>query len=194
MTDGPDPGLVRDLTDAKAALTRHGIVIARSIETDLGAAIMAEAKNSLASSSEKLAEMGETELDRFVESLRKAALESSAELNALYVRLLARLGTEDMSELVKEFDGIRELFKWERVVKATDPVNKLLDRKGFAPITLADPSDVSEEFAIELNERWPVAFERFRELAQETAAKAGHKDVAKGPPRRGKPKKRRQSG
>lgn len=71
MTTTLDPGLLRDLTEAKAALARHGIVIIRTIETELEPAIMAEAKDSVASSPRKLVKLKEDELDRFMEDLRK---------------------------------------------------------------------------------------------------------------------------
>ncbi len=164
-----DPILYKDLAESKAALARHGIVIIRSVETELGPAMMDEAKNSIASSPGKLREMDEAELDRLMEDLRKAAMKSSKDLAALHTRLLAQLGTEYIGDLVKELDAIGKLFTWDRVTKAVDPVNKKLAKAGFETVTLPSAEAVSNAFALELNEKWPAAFVRFKELADRAA-------------------------
>lgn len=164
-----DPILYKDLVEAKAALARHGIVIIRSIEVDLEPAIMKEVKDSLSSAPKALREMDEQELDKLMEGLRRSAMKSSRDLVSLYTRLLAQLGTEYIGDLVKELDGIRKLFTWERVEKAADPVNKKLTKAGFGAIELPSAELVSDAFALELNEKWPVAFTRFRGLATQAA-------------------------
>jgi len=164
------PGLFRDLTEAKADLARHGIVIIRMIETDLEPAIMIQVRASLASSPRKLTQMKDVELDRFMEGLRRTAMKSSVELRKLYTRLLATIGTEFLGDLVKELEGIGELFKWERVARAVEPVNAKLQERGFAPIALSDSGEVSEAFEVELDEKWPPAFARFKVLAERANA------------------------
>jgi len=164
-----DPRQYKDLTESKAALARHGIVIIRSIEMDLEPAIMSAARDSMASSPNALGEMGEEQLDEFMEGLRRAAMKAAKDLRGLYIRLLAQLGTEYIGDLVKELDGIGRLFTWERVLKSTEPVNKRLSKAGFRPIRLSHAQAVSESFAVELNERWPVALDRFKRLATQAA-------------------------
>lgn len=164
-----NPVLLKDLTEAKAALARHGIVIIRGLETDLEPAIMAEAKDSLASSPKGLAQLKEEDLDKFAELMRKAAMASAEELKDLYTRLLAKLGTEYLVDLVKELEGIDQLFKWERVARSVEPINRLLEGKGFRPIRLAGPESVSEGFKVELEQRWNAAFTRFKLLAVQVA-------------------------
>jgi hypothetical protein len=164
-----DPRQYKDLAESKAALARHGIVIIRSIEMDLEPAIMSAARDSMASSPNALGNMDDAQLDEFMEGLRKAAMKSAKDLRGLYIRLLAQLGTEYIGDLVKELDGIGRLFTWERVLKSTEPVNKRLSKAGFRPIRLSRAQAVSESFAVELNERWPVAFDRFKGLACEAA-------------------------
>jgi len=160
-----DPGLLRDLTEAKADLARHGIVIVRTIETELGPAIMAEVKGSMASSPRKLAQMEEDELDKYVDRVRKLAEKKIGELRDLYVRLLAKLGTEDLRSLVRELEGIEQLIRWERITRTLDPVNEMLAEKGFKPIELQGPESVSDGFPMELDQKWPAAFERFKTVA-----------------------------
>src|SRR4030042_4060 len=92
MSYSLDPVLLKDLTEAKAALARHGIVIIRGVETDLEPAIMAEIKDSMASSPKKLALLKDEDLDRYVESIREAARGSANELTDLYTRLLTEIG------------------------------------------------------------------------------------------------------
>jgi hypothetical protein len=161
-----DPLLVKDLTEAKAALARHGIVIIRSVETELEPAIVTEARDSMASSPGKLSKMKDKELDELVVELRKGAIKSANEISKLYTRLLTVLGTDQLSDLVNELDGMNQLFKWDRVAKAVDPVNKLLAGKGFRSISMSGPEIMSENFAVELGQKWPLAFERFKGLAE----------------------------
>lgn len=169
MVNGLDPVLVKDFTEAKADLARHGIVIIRAVETDLEPAILAEVKNSMASYSARLRSLEEGELDELLQGLRKAAMKSSADLRELYVRLLAKLGTEYVPDLVSDLEGVGELFKWDRVAKAVDPVNARLEGKGFGGIALSGPEALSDDFAIELEQKWPAAFSRFKQLAEKTA-------------------------
>jgi len=180
MAHSLDPGLLRDLTEAKAALARHGIVIIRTIETELEPALLAEAKNSMASSPRKLAQLDDEELDKFTDSLRKSAMKSTKELKDLYVRLLARLGIEYIGDLVKELEGIAELFKWERISKTAEPINQKLADKGFAPIELSGPEAISESFVVELQQKWPPAFERFKALADEAARRIEQQETGEG--------------
>ena len=169
MNGTPDPARLRDLIESKAALARHGIVIIRSVEEDLEPAIMSAARDSISSSPGILNEMTEDELDRYMEGLRKTALKSAGELRDLYTRLLAQLGTEYLGDLVMELDGIGKLFNWNRMAKSVEPVNRKLERKGFRPIRLSAPDEISESLALELEDKWPPAFERFKALAQDAA-------------------------
>lgn len=164
-----DPGLLRDLTEAKADLARHGIVIVRTIETDLEPAIMSEVKSSMASSPKRMAKMGEDELDGFVEKLRKASEKNVEQLRDLYVRLLAKLGTEFPGDLVKELDGIEQLMKWERISETVEAVNERLAEKGFGSIELTGPESLSDSFQVELEQKWPASFDRFKALVREAA-------------------------
>jgi hypothetical protein len=172
-----DPGLLRDLTEAKAALARHGIVIIRTIETELEPAIMAEARDSVASSSRKLAKLKEDELDRFMEDLRKTSMKSAKELASLYTRLLAKLGTEYLGDLVKELEGIDQLFKWSRIEKAAEPVNEILVENGFRKVQLGNPEDLSDAFKVELEEKWNSAFVRFRLIAEQAVEEMKRRDA-----------------
>ena len=178
MTTTLDPGLLRDLTEAKAALARHGIVIIRTIETELEPAIMAEAKDSVASSPRKLAKLKEDELDRFMEDLRKASMKSAKELASLYTRLLAKLGMEYLGELVKELEGIDQLFKWSRIEKAVEPVNEILVENGFRKVQLGNPEDLSDAFKVELEEKWNSAFVRFRLIAEQAVEEMKRQDAS----------------
>lgn len=178
MSTTLDPGLLRDLTEAKAALARHGIVIIRTIETELEPAIMAEARDSVASSPRKLAKLKEDELDRFMEDLRKASMKSARELTSLYTRLLAKLGTEYLGELVKELEGIDQLFKWSRIEKAVEPVNEILVENGFRKIELGNPEDLSDAFKVELEEKWNSAFVRFRLIAEQAVEEMKRQDAS----------------
>jgi hypothetical protein len=177
MSTNLDPGLLRDLKEAKAALARHGIVIIRTIETGLEPAIMAEAKDSIASSPGKLAKLKDVELDKLMEDLRKASLKSAKELASLYTRLLAKLGTEYLGELVKELEGIDQLFKWSRVEKAVEPVNEILAENGFREVQLGNPEDLSDAFKVELEEKWNSAFVRFKLIAEQVTDEMKQQDV-----------------
>ena len=178
MSTTLDPGLLRDLTEAKAALARHGIVIIRTIETELEPAIMAEAKDSVASSPRKLVKLKEDELDRFMEDLRKASMKSAKELASLYTRLLAKLGMEYLGELVKELEGIDQLFKWSRIEKAVEPVNEILVENGFRKVQLGNPEDLSDAFKVELEEKWNSAFVRFRLIAEQAVEEMKRQDAS----------------
>jgi hypothetical protein len=177
MSTTLDPGLLRDLTEAKAALARHGIVIIRTIETELGPAIMTEAKDSVASSPRKLAKLKEDELDRIMEDLRKASMKSAKELASLYTRLLAKLGTEYLGELVEELEGIDQLFKWNRIEKTVEPVNEILVGNGFREVQLGNPEDLSDAFKVELEEKWNSAFARFRLIAEQVVEDMKRQDA-----------------
>jgi len=174
MVERLDPVIVKELRESKAALARHGIVILRTVERELEPAIMVAVRDSVASSPRRLEEMEDRELDSFMAKARKAAMKSCKELSELHTHLLGKLGIEYIVDLVKELDGIGQLFKWERISKTADPVNKLLQREGFQTITLTGPTAVSEAFAVELEEKWPAAFNRFKELAERVA-----EDIAK---------------
>lgn len=188
MEKALDPIVYKDLVEAKAALARHGIVIIRSIETDLEPAIMVEARNRIASSPHVLEDIDEEDLDKLMEDLRKKAIKSAVNLRKLYTRVLAQLGTEYIGDLVKDLDGIAGLFTWDRVAKSTDTVNACLADAGFDPVNLQGPETVSESFALELNERWPASFTRFRELANEAARQLGVSGDAR---RKAAPKKKK---
>lgn len=167
MANSLDPGLVRDLVEAKAALARHGIVIIRAIETELEPALMAAVKSSMASNPSLFAKMDEEELDAFVGKMRNVSMKTANELKGLYIRLLGKLGTEYVGELAKELEGIGQLFTWERVSKSVEPVNSELSEKGFRPVELKGPESLSESFELELEQKWPPAFDRFKALVTE---------------------------
>jgi hypothetical protein len=193
MSNTLDPGLLRDLMEAKAALARHGIVIIRTIEAELEPAIMEEAKDSVESSPRKLAKLKEDELDRFMEDLRKASMKSAKELASLYTRLLAKLGTEYLGELVKELEGIDQLFKWSRIEKAVEPVNEILVENGFRGVQLGNPEDLSDAFKVELEEKWNSAFVRFRLIADQAAEEMKRQDASEiSSPESGKRKRPRR--
>jgi len=178
MGQALDSGLMRDLGEAKGALARHGIVIIRAIETELEPAIIAGAKSSMASSPGRLGKMDDEELDEFSEALRKTALESADELKELYVRLLAKLGTESVPVLAKELEGIGQLFRWDRIRESVGLINAKLAEKGFGPVILEGPGDLSEGFELELEQRWPPAFERFSALVDKAIEKLTETGVA----------------
>ncbi|MDH3365162.1 MAG: hypothetical protein OEM29_04060 [Thermoplasmata archaeon] len=198
MQKAIDPALYRDLSESKAALARHGIVIIRSIEADLGPAMISATRDSISASPEALSGMSDEELDEFMEGLRKTAMKSAKDLRVLYIRLLAQLGTEYIGDLVKELDGIEKLFTWERVSKSVDPINKRLAKAGFRPMRLPHAEAVSASFALELNERWPTAFDRFKGLACEAAKKLEGDRTKTTPKKKSKkkttPKKTKKSG
>ena len=194
MTSLLNPLLYKDLVEAKAALARHGIVLIRFVETDLEPAIMTGVKDSITSSPGVLKDMDEQELNKLMEGLRKTAMRSSTDLAKLYTQLLAQLGTEYIGDLVKELDGIGKLFTWERVEKATDPVNRKLGKAGFEAIDLRGAEAVSEAFAVELNERWPAAFVRFRDLARQAAKELGASPGRPAPAKKQQARKRSKTG
>jgi len=172
-----DPGLLRDLTEAKADLAKHGVVIVRTIETDLEPAIMAQVKSLMASSPKRMAQMGEDELDGFLEKLRKTSERSARQLKDLYVRLLTKLGTEFIGDLIKELDGIEQLMKWDRIAKTVEPVNEKLAEKGFGPIELSGADSISESFQVQVEQKWPASFERFKVLVTEAAAQIAKSEL-----------------
>lgn len=173
-----DPGLLRDLTEAKADLARHGIVIVRTIETELEHAIMSQVKSLMASSPKRMSQLEENELDVFLEKLRKTSAKSVEQLRDLYVRLLAKLGTEFLGDLAKELDGIEQLIKWERIAKTVEPVNMKLAEKGFGQIELPGPESLSESFQMELDQKWPASFERFKVLVKDAATQLARSEAA----------------
>lgn len=173
MSGELSPGLERDLVAARAALARHGVVLIRTIETELEPAVMAGVRRSVASSGRKLSKLDDDALDRLMDDSRKAIRRESRDLQRLLTRLLAKLGAEDIVELGAELEGIEQLFKWDRVSQTVDKVNAVLSGAGFARIELYGPSEVSEAFELELEERWPEAFARFRTLID-----AGTKELA----------------
>ena len=189
MQEALDPLLVKELGEAKAALARHGIVILRGVERELEPAIMVSVRDSLASSPGKLRKMGDDELDALMERMRKAVMRSAKDLAKTQTRLLAKLGTEYVGDLAKELDGIGQAFRWERIGKTAEVASRALEEKGFGRVSMSGPRDVSEAFALELEERWPQAFERFKALVMETSKKledAGFEEEARAPAKKGK--------
>jgi hypothetical protein len=172
MPDGIDPALTKTLVEAEGDVARHGVVIIRTIETELVPAIMAEARNSIESSPRKLSKLSEEELDDLMDSLRRTATKAAKDLRKLYTRILAKLGNEDMIELEQDLEGIGQLFKWSRIAEVAGPVNATLEEHGFPQIELSGPADVADNLAVELEEKWQGAFSRFSDavtrLAQET--------------------------
>ena len=172
MPDGINPALTKTLVEAEGDVARHGVVIIRTIETELVPSIMAAARDSIESSPRKLSKLSEEDLDDLVESLRKSATKEAKNLRKLYTRILAKLGNEDIVELEQDLEGIGQLFKWSRISEVTRPVNDILEGQGFPPIELAGPADVADNLAVELDEKWQAAFSRFSDavskLAQET--------------------------
>lgn len=191
MAPALDPVLHKELGEAKAALARHGIVILRGVETELEPAVMVAVRDSLASSPSKLKAMSDDQLDKFMSKARDTTAKAAKELSVVHTHLLAKLGTEYILDLVGELDGIDQLFKWERILKVSGPVDDMLKDKGFKPVSLTGPADVSDSFALELEEKWPAAFKRFRALAEEAAKalrEAGTDDTHEEP----KPSKRKK--
>ncbi len=187
-----DPGLAKELTEAKGDLAKHGVVIVRTIESDLEPAMMRAAKESLEAAPSKLDGMKDRDLDELLERLRKAAMKSSSDLSELYVQLLAKLGTEQITDLIKEIEGIGQLFRWERIQQAAEPLDDILERKGFGPLEMAGPDDVSESFKLELEERWALAFERFETVARRAADQLAKSDAAEALATRGRKLPRRR--
>ncbi len=169
MVPNLDPGLAKELMEARGDLAKHGVVIVRTVESELGPAMMRAAKESLEDSPAKLEGMKEKDLDDLLERLRKAAIKSSKDLSKLYVQLLSKLGTEEVAELAGELEGIGQLFRWERISQAAKPLNQVLEREGFDRLEMEGLDDVSESFRLELEERWTPAFERLQGLALKAA-------------------------
>lgn len=186
-----DPLLRKELGEAKAALARHGIVIMRGVETELEPAIMVAVRDSLASSPGRLKAMSDKDLDAFMEKARASVAKSADELSALHTHLLAKLGTEFIADLVHELDGIDQLFRWERIARVAEPVDALLRDRGFRKVSISGPGDVSEAFAVELEEKWPAALKRFRALAEQ-AAKTLKEEEGSAKPTERRPKKSRK--
>jgi len=169
MSSELPPALERDLVTARAALARHGVVIIRTVETELEPAVMAAVRRSIASAGKRLSKLEDDELDELMDRARKAVADSAEELQRLYTRLLAKLGAGDVCALLPELEGMDQLFTWERVLRASEAVNPVLTGKGFAPVDLSGPEDLSDAFKVELEERWPVAFARYRALVEAAA-------------------------
>jgi hypothetical protein len=164
MTGQSDAVLRKDLAEARAAVARHGIVIVRAIEEDLVPATMAAVRDSLSSSPERLEEMDEKELDHFVDDLRKTATKEAFGLRDVLVRVLADIGVQGPRELAGTVDGSTQLFGWDRIARTGERVNEKLVKRGFQPLQLSGPGDVSESFEIELVERWPAAMKTFKDI------------------------------
>jgi len=166
MAYGTHPATSKVLVETESDVARHGVVIIRTIETELVPSVMAAARDSLESSPRKLAKLGEEELDDLVQSLRKAATKSAKDLTKLYTRVLSKLGSEDILELEKDLEGVDQLFRWQRIAKATEPVSEILVDRGFSPLELSGPEDVAENLKLELEEKWRPAFSRFSEAVK----------------------------
>jgi len=192
MAPALDPVLHKDLGEAKAALARHGIVILRGVETELEPAIMVAVRDSMASSPAKLKAMNDDQLDKFMEKARGAVSKSAKDLSVVQTHLLAKLGTEYIVDLVGELDGIDQLFRWERISRVSEKVDEALRDKGFRPVSLSGPGDVSDAFALELEEKWPSAFKRFRTLAEEAANALRERDEEEAPTRPKQAKRKRR--
>jgi hypothetical protein len=166
MSVAVESALEKDLREAKSALARHGVVIMRTIEAELEPAMMAEVRRSMESSPRKLSKLSDEELDDLMEKTRKAAASESKALKKLYKRLLMRIGTKQPREIMEELEGIGQLFVWERMAQSAGPVNETLEEAGFEPIELAGAEILSDAFKLELEERWPAAFQQFKTLAE----------------------------
>lgn len=187
-----DPVLHKELGEAKAALARHGIVIMRGIETELEPAVMVAVRDSLASSPSKLKALSDDDLDKLMERARATVSKAARELSMLHTHLLAKLGTEYIGDLVHELDGIDQLFRWERIAKITESVDEMLREKGFRAVTLSGPGDVSEAFAVELEEKWPSALKRFKGLAEQAATVLGEREEPAEPAQKKRKKSRKR--
>lgn len=192
MSVAAESALEKDLREAKSALTRHGVVILRTIETELEPAIMAAVRSSLESSPRKLSKLGEEALDDLMDKARKVAARESKELKKLYTRLLTRAGTKQPREIVDDLEGIGQLFVWERIAQAVGPVNDILKEAGFGPIELDGADALSDSFKVELEERWPAAFKQFSTLTglavehMKKLEQAQRTDASEKPPRKRK--------
>jgi len=172
------------LVETEGDIARHGIVIIRTIETDLVPSIMAAARDSLESSPRKLGKLGEEDLDDLVQSLRKAASKSVKELTRLYTRVLSKVGNEDLLELEADLEGVDQLFRWQRIAKAIEPVDAILVEHGFSPLELSGPEDVAENLRFELEEKWEPAFSRFSEAVRIAAENIRKQESGAPPPDR----------
>lgn len=186
------PGLERDLVAARAALARHGVVIIRTIESELEPAVMAAVRGVMASSRSSLSKLDEDALDQLMEDARKAVRDSSEELQRLYTRLLAKLGADDVRELIPELEGMDQLFRWDRVLRASEAVNPVLASKGFPPAELSGPEELSDAFKLELEERWPAAIAQFRTIVEAAAKELAEAAEKPGPREPARTKKRRK--
>ncbi len=169
MADRRDPATSKTLVETESDVARHGIVIIRTIETELVPAMMAASRDSLESSPRKLARLDEDELDDLVQTLRKAAMKSAKELTKLYTRVLAKLGNEDLLELEKDLEGVDQLFRWDRIAMAAEPVNVILTERGFSRLELSGPEEVADSLRLELEEKWQPAFSRFSDAVRAAA-------------------------
>jgi hypothetical protein len=153
---------------------------------------MVAVRDSLASSPGKLRAMSDDDLDDFMEKARLAVVKAAKDLSELHTHMLAKLGTEYIGDLVDELEGIDQLFKWQRVARVAEPADAMLRERGFRPASLSGPGEVSEAFALELEEKWPAAFERFRSLAEAAAEALGDegRPPKAAPRQRKKPRKR----
>lgn len=158
--------LEKDLREAKSALARHGVVILRTIEAELEPAVMAAVRGSLESSPRKLAQLKDDELDDIMDRTREAAAAESKALRKLYTRLLTRTGTKQPKEIVGELEGMGQLFIWERIAQSVAPVNDILKEAGFGQVDLSGAESLSDSFKLELEERWPAAFQQFKVLTE----------------------------
>ncbi len=170
MPDGIDPALAKDLVEAEADVARHGIVIIRTVETELVPSIMAAARDSIESSPKRLSKLSDDELDDLMRRLRKSAAKATKELSKVYTRVLAKIGNEDILELEKDLEGIGALVGWKRISEVAGPVNEILEKQGFPRIDLSGPEDVADNLAVELNEKWKGAYSRFRDAVSRLTA------------------------
>ncbi len=192
MSSELPPGLERDLVAARAALARHGVVIIRTVESELEPAVMAAVRGAMASSGKNLSKLDESALDSLMDDARKAVRDSSEDLQKLYTRLLAKLGAEDIRELLPELEGMDQLFRWDRVLRAAEAVNPVLAGRGFPSVQLSGPEELSDAFKLELEERWPAAIAEFRTIAEAAAKELARNAEKPGQQEQVKPQKRRK--
>ena len=166
MAYDADPATVKALVEAEGDVARHGVVIIRTIETELVPSVMAAVRDSLESSPRRLSQLKEDDLDDLVHTLRKAASKSSKELSKLYTRVLSKLGNEDLVELEKDLEGVDQLFRWQRIEKAIEPVNEILSERGFSPLALSGPEDIADSLKPQLEEKFQPSFVRFSEVVR----------------------------
>ena len=135
--------------------------------------------------------MDESELDRYMLRIRKRALKSSEQLAEIYKRLLTRLGTENIIDLQKDLEGIGELFTWGRIEQAAKEVDAVLEERGFSRADMGSANALSDDFQIELEERWPAAYKRFRAISGEAAEQLREREEGPEPDESTHTKKRR---